>query len=191
MRCTYASFSNPYSRRLTGFTRQALSRPPYNAIIPPSSRAKLEIVKEMGSVTLKNAHEAGVNIAYGTDTFSAMQPLQLSEFDLRAKILPSPVVLKHATCNAGTSSLGIQSGYSTKGLDLADMGSHVAKVLKMEGKIGCVTEGAFADLLLLSANPLEDVTIFNKPAKYVKGIIKDGRVVTSRLDGLKVEVSLM
>jgi len=116
---------------------------------------------------------------------------QLSEFDLRAKILPSPVVLKHATCNAGTSSLGIQSGYSTKGLDLADMGSHVAKVLKMEGKIGCVAEGAFADLLLLSANPLEDVTIFNKPAKYVKGIIKDGRVVTSRLDGLKVEVSLM
>jgi imidazolonepropionase-like amidohydrolase len=55
----------------------------------------------MGYTTLKKAHECGVNIAYGTDTFSSMQPLQLSEFDLRAKVLPSPVVLKQATCNAG------------------------------------------------------------------------------------------
>lgn len=57
----------------------------------------------MGYVTLKKAHDVGVNIAYGTDCFSAMQPVQLSEFDLRAKVLPSPAVLKHATCNAGTS----------------------------------------------------------------------------------------
>lgn len=57
----------------------------------------------MGYTTLKKAHECGVNIAYGTDTFSSMQPLQLSEFDLRAKVLPSPVVLKQATCNAGES----------------------------------------------------------------------------------------
>jgi hypothetical protein len=55
----------------------------------------------MGFVTLKKAHELGVNIAYGTDAFSSMQPLQLSEFDLRAQVLPSSVVLKHATCNAG------------------------------------------------------------------------------------------
>ena len=66
-----------------------------------------------------------------------------------------------------------------------------AKVLKMEGKIGCIAEGSFADLLLLSANPLEDVTILNKPGEFVKGIIKDGRVVASRLDGLRVEISLI
>lgn len=46
-------------------------------------------------------------------------------------------------------------------------------------------------MLLLSANPLEDVTIRNKPAEFVKGFIKDGRVVTSRINGLKVEVPLM
>jgi imidazolonepropionase-like amidohydrolase len=57
----------------------------------------------MGYVTLKKAHEVGVNIAYGTDAFSSMQPLQLSEFDLRAKVLPSPVVLKQATANGGES----------------------------------------------------------------------------------------
>jgi imidazolonepropionase-like amidohydrolase len=61
----------------------------------------------------------------------------------------------------------------------------------MEGKIGCITEGAFADMLFLSANPLEDVTILNKPKEFVKGIIKDGRVVSSSIDGLRVEVSLL
>lgn len=67
----------------------------------------------------------------------------------------------------------------------------LAKVLKMEGKIGCLKEGAFADLLLLSGNPLEDVTILNKPHQYTQGIVKDGRVVHSNIQGLKVEISLV
>lgn len=143
-----------------------LSRPPYNAIIPPVSREKLTHVERMGYVTLKRAHELGVNVAYGTDAFSSMQPLQLSEFDLRAKVLPSPVVLKQATVNG-------------------------AKVLKMEGKVGVVQKGAFADVLLLSANPLEDVTILNKPKEFLKAIIKDGRCVHSKVSGLEVEVPLV
>ncbi|RSH93547.1 hypothetical protein EHS25_007905 [Saitozyma podzolica] len=143
-----------------------LSRPPYNVIIPPSSREKLKLVQDMGFVTLKKAHEVGVNVAYGTDAFSSMQPLQLSEFDLRAKVLPSPVILKQATVNG-------------------------AKVLGMSGKIGCITPGAFADLLFLSCNPLEDVTILNQPDKYLRGIVKDGRCVHSKVDGLRVEIPLV
>ena len=61
----------------------------------------------------------------------------------------------------------------------------------MEGQIGVIAEGAFADMLILSANPLEDCTIINKPHQYVKGIIKDGRVVSSSLPELKVEVPLV
>lgn len=143
-----------------------LSRPPYNAIIPPASREKLTHVQEMGFVTLKRAHELGVNIAYGTDAFSSMQPLQLSEFDLRKRVLPSPVILKQATVNG-------------------------AKVLKMEGKVGTIQPDAFADLLLLSANPLEDVGILNRPREYLQAIIKDGRCVKSNVAGLMVEVPLV
>ena len=44
----------------------------------------------------------------------------------------------------------------------------------------CIAEGAFADLRCSRSNPLEDVTILNKPREFAKGIIKDGRVVTSR-----------
>ena len=149
-------------------------------MIPPFSREKLALVEKMGYVTLKNAHEAGVNVAYGTDTFNAMQPVQLSEFDLRAKVLPSPVVLQHATCNAGEWNL------------VGEVSADIpAKVLKMVGKIGCLKPEAYADFLLLSSNPLEDVTILNKPAKYLKGIVKDGRCVHSDLDGLRVEVPLI
>jgi imidazolonepropionase-like amidohydrolase len=143
-----------------------LSRPPYNAIIPPGSREKLTHVQEMGFVTLKRAHELGVNIAYGTDAFSSMQPLQLSEFDLRKRVLPSPAILKHATTNA-------------------------AKVIKMEGKVGIIAKEAFADFLLLSSNPLDDVGIFNKPHEYLQAVVKDGRVVKSSVKSLRVEVPLV
>ncbi|ORY34946.1 hypothetical protein BCR39DRAFT_515732 [Naematelia encephala] len=143
-----------------------LSRPPYSVIIPPASREKLTHVQSMGFVTIKKAHENNVIIGYGTDCFNAMQPVQLSEFDLRASVLPSPVVLQQATLNG-------------------------SKILHMEGKIGVIKEGAFADMLLLSANPLEDVTILNKPKQYLKGIVKDGRVVHSALSGLRVEVPLV
>ena len=61
----------------------------------------------------------------------------------------------------------------------------------MEGKVGCLKEGAFADFLLLSSNPLEDVTILSKPKKYLQGIVKDGRCVHSHVKGLRVEVSLV
>lgn len=50
---------------------------------------------------MKAADRLGVNVAYGTD---APFEVQNAEFELRKKILPSPTILKHATCNAGEST---------------------------------------------------------------------------------------
>ena len=66
----------------------------------------------------------------------------------------------------------------------------IAKVVNMVGKIGCIKPGAFADILLLGANPLDDIGIMNKPHQYLKAVIKDGRCVKSTVKGLGVEVSL-
>jgi imidazolonepropionase-like amidohydrolase len=66
----------------------------------------------------------------------------------------------------------------------------VAKVVNMVDKLGCIKPGAFADFLLLGANPLEDIGIMNKPHQYLKAVIKDGRCVKSNVKGLSVEISL-
>lgn len=60
----------------------------------------------------------------------------------------------------------------------------------MKDKLGVIKQGAFADLLLLGANPLENIHIMNQPRKYLKAIVKDGRCVHSSVEGLRVEVSL-
>jgi len=65
-----------------------------------------------------------------------------------------------------------------------------AKVIEMEGKVGCIKEGAFADFLLLGANPLDDIAVMARPDKYLKAVVKDGRCVRSSVHGLRVEVNL-
>ncbi len=63
-------------------------------------------------------------------------------------------------------------------------------MLGMEGKIGTLAPGAFADILLMTANPLEDVTIFDKYNDCQLAVIKEGRVMRSKLNHLAAEVSL-
>jgi imidazolonepropionase-like amidohydrolase len=87
------------------------------------------------------------------------------QFVVRAKLLPSPTILKQATING-------------------------AKNVGMEGLLGELIPGAYADLLFLNENPLEDITCFRRPEKNLMAIIKDGRVVQSRVPGLSVERSV-
>ena len=49
-----------------------------------------------------------------------------------------------------------------------------------EESLGQIKEGFEADLLILGANPLDDVTILDKPEQYVKAVMKEGRVYKSR-----------
>jgi imidazolonepropionase-like amidohydrolase len=88
-----------------------------------------------------------------------MHALQTEEFTVRAEVLPSPAILKHCTTNA-------------------------AQMLRMEGKIGIIRAGAFADLLILNANPLEDVTVLDRPEEHLLAVMKEGRVAMSLVAGL-------
>lgn len=49
------------------------------------------------------------------------------------------------------------------------------------GKLGVIEEGAMADVLIYSANPLEDVAIVADPETSLKLIIKDGDVFKNEL----------
>lgn len=79
--------------------------------------------------------------------------LQSEEFTQRAQLLPSHKVLAHATTNAA------------KNVD--------------DERIGVLKPGAYGDLLVLAANPLEDVRVLDSPAGIL-GVVKDGRVVVAR-----------
>jgi len=97
-----------------------------------------------------------VTICYGSDMLISMHALQTEEFTVRSKVLSPATILRHATINP-------------------------AKMLRQEGKLGVVATGAIADLLVLEKNPLEDITVLDRPELYLKAIFKEGRLVTSSL----------
>ena len=56
-----------------------------------------------------------------------------------------------------------------------------ARVLRMEGKLGCFRPGAFADLLVIDGNPLKDLGLFQASDKSLVAIMKGGRFHRNRL----------
>lgn len=72
------------------------------------------------------------------------------EFTVRAAVLDAPTLLRQATTNP-------------------------AKMLKQEGRLGTIAPGAIADLLVLEKNPLEDITVLDRPELYLKAVFKAGR----------------
>ncbi|CAM1501342.1 Fc.00g105040.m01.CDS01 [Cosmosporella sp. VM-42] len=130
----------------------------------PDKQTKNTEVLNAGLRGLKVASEAGVTICFGTDLLGPLQIAQTTEFKLRSKVLSPLAVLQSATINP-------------------------AKMLGQED-IGQIKAGFQDDLLLLAKNPLEDVTIFDEPEKYVLGVMKEGRAYITRWDGLKVDAEI-
>jgi len=138
-------------------------RPPFEDFLPEVSKEKNAEVMRSGLKAIKIAEENGVTVCYGTDLLVSMHALQTEEFAVRAQVLPSAIVLKHATVNA-------------------------ARMLKLEGKIGEIAQGGFADVLVLDANPLDDITILDRPESHLFAVIKGGFVFNSRIDQLAVDI---
>lgn len=143
-------------------TYEALRRPPFDQFLPESGRQKVRQVVDRGLGAFKILQEAGVTICYGTDLLAGMQVAQNEEFEIRRAVQSDLEVLRSATINA-------------------------AQLLRMEGQLGTVSEGAIADLLILRENPLDDVTSLNRMEQNCCAILKEGRPVRSRLEGLRVD----
>ena len=56
-----------------------------------------------------------------------------------------------------------------------------ARVVRQEGKLGCLRAGAFADLLVIDGNPLKDLALFETPEKSLVAIMKGGKFYKNRL----------
>jgi imidazolonepropionase-like amidohydrolase len=130
--------------------------------LPPDGAAKNDEVLEKGLRAMKMAVDAGVTVCYGSDLLGPMHFAQSKEFSVRSKVLTPLQILRSATVNA-------------------------ARLIMQEDRLGQIKEGFAADLVVLNENPLEDITVLDKVEEHMMGVIKDGRVYTSRWEALKVD----
>lgn len=128
----------------------------FGSFLPPSIAAKNLQVLEAGLRSVQIADKAGVTMCYGTDLLGPLEVMQASEFSLRKQAgLSNLKILQSATVNA-------------------------ARMLRQEDKLGRIKEGNIADLIILNANPLEDIEVLARPQKHLLAVIKDGRVLHSK-----------
>lgn len=118
--------------------------------------AKNDLVIEGALKSLEICKRHGIPLAYGTDLLGQLQVAQSEEFTLRAQVLSHAEIIRSAT---------------TVG----------AQVVRMEGKLGCLKPGAFADLLVIDGNPLKDLILFQGQGQHLSVIMKAGRFHKNRL----------
>jgi imidazolonepropionase-like amidohydrolase len=118
--------------------------------------AKNDLVIEGALKSLEICKRHGIPVAYGTDLLGQLQVAQSEEFTLRAQVLSPAEIIRSAT---------------TVG----------AEVVRMEGKLGCLKPGAFADLLIVDGNPLLNLKLFQDQGRHLSAIMKGGRFHKNRL----------
>jgi imidazolonepropionase-like amidohydrolase len=111
------------------------------------------------------AKKYGLKTAFGTDTLfsKALANRQGAQLAKLTRWYTVPELLKMATStNAELLSLsGLRNPYP--------------------GKLGVVEEGAFADLILVDGNPIENIKLIEDPAKNFPVIMKDGKIYKNLL----------
>ncbi len=140
----------------TNVTFDALAKEGASLGLPPESVAKIEDVRSQGLAALQILHDAGVMMAYGSDLLGQMHQHQSNEFVLRGEVLPAIEVVRSATVNA-------------------------AKVVKHEGKLGVIAQGAYADLIVVDGDPLKDLSVLTGQGRHMPAIMKGGRFVKDEL----------
>jgi imidazolonepropionase-like amidohydrolase len=116
---------------------------------PPDSIHKVEVVRSAGMEALELLYNAGVTMAYGTDLLGDMHRHQSEEFVIRRRVLPAQTVIASAT--------------------------HIAaRLCQMEGEIGVIAPGAYADMIVVDGNPLADLSLLTRQGAHMPIIMKAG-----------------
>jgi imidazolonepropionase-like amidohydrolase len=117
--------------------------------LPAISIEKLKRLGDGAFEALEIMKAAGVRMGLGTDLLGSLHVRQSTEFTLRARVLPAIDVLRSA-CTVNAELLG-----------------HA-------GKLGCIREGAAADILVVDGNPLENISVLGSGGDRLSIIMKDG-----------------
>lgn len=118
---------------------------------------KADYVNEAGFDSLNVFKEAGVTMAYGSDLNGPIQHRQNEEFSLRSRVLPAADVIASATTAGAT-------------------------LLRMEGRVGVVAPGAYADLIAVRGNPLKDISTLADPGRHLAMVMKGGDFIFNKME---------
>ena len=97
-----------------------------------------------------------MKLGFGTDLPGNFGERQNQEFRLRAAVQPALEILRSATAVN-------------------------AELLGMEGEIGCVRPGAYADLLVVNGDPTCDISVLAEPATGLSLTMSRGSLVKNIL----------
>jgi imidazolonepropionase-like amidohydrolase len=149
-----------------------LSTQPFTECSEPQlddfSNSKLAIVCKGTEFVYKTAKKIkGLKVTYGTDLFFVPREVFATQAQQMERLLPwyEPVeILRMATSTAGElfKMSGLRNPYP-------------------DGDLGVVKEGAYADLLLVDGNPLEDLGAVTNQDN-LKIIMKDGKIYKNTLN---------
>jgi imidazolonepropionase-like amidohydrolase len=111
-----------------------------------------------------------LKVTYGTDMFNLPEDVfdtQVKQMERLLKWYSPFEILKMATGTAGElfAMSGLRNPYA-------------------EGDLGVVKEGAYADLLLVDGNPLDDLKAVTN-ANNIRIIMKDGKIYKNTIKGLR------
>jgi imidazolonepropionase-like amidohydrolase len=119
------------------------------------SMEKVEAVWEGNARCLALAAAAGVPMGFGTDVARCPE-FQSEEFLLRGAVLPAADVIRSATTVA-------------------------AEILRLPDKLGAIKPGAWADMIAVDGNPLEDLRLLSGQGEHLPLVIANGRVMKNLL----------
>lgn len=121
------------------------------------SLEKARIAHEAAYKSMEYLKRAGARVGMGTDLFEErFHPMQSQEFSFRSEIFSPLELLRSAT-------------------------SVNAEIMQKKGIVGTIEPGAFADVIALERDPLEDIHVMAKPDQNLTMIMKGGEFVRNRL----------
>ncbi|WP_455388350.1 amidohydrolase family protein [Petrachloros mirabilis] len=123
-------------------------------------RAKQKAAKDGLTTMFASAKKYNVKIALGTDLVGSKESKQTQSKELSNRLpwFTPAEIIKQATANN------------------AELMSWSGPRNPYPGKLGVIEEGAYADVLLVDGNPLENLKLFDDPDKNLALIMKDGKI---------------
>jgi imidazolonepropionase-like amidohydrolase len=140
----------------TLITYEALAEEGASLGLPPASCAKIEDVRGFGLRAVEHAMAAGVAVGHGSDLLGHMQRHQSREFLIKSEVMSAHEVLLSATVTN-------------------------AKLLRMEGEVGVIAPGAYADMIAVEGDPLQDLGLLQDQGAHLPVIMQGGQLFKNTL----------